>query len=344
MACEQCRGNITLSEGYSGSSIRCTWCEVTVAVPENLRAEDPQPANEDDDRPLYAFVNEPEPLPEPPKPKQRATGAASVRRSRGVFPTAENTGVPLLKGDGEERLDGPDTPYTVPGTGLKPCPECGGELPIAATFCVHCGTPLIGPDRQPVRRKYVPIDREWIDGWAPQFRRTLFFVLLGVNAAAVLLGVWIRGDNMKLGSVWLENLALSIVPVFLQAFMLGTYGTLRVIREREGRCQIWRTWRFAFFPLKPKLVSQEGCAGTGFVAQQQGFAEWAVFAALLALGVVPGLVFLAMVILPTRCNTVIVDENRGTVATLLRSKSVAEATDAAKITAEATGFTWHKVL
>jgi len=265
-------------------------------------------------------------------------------RGMGGFPDADNAGVPLLKGDAEARLEGPDTPYSLPGNGLKRCPECRGELPLAATFCIHCGTPLIGPDRQPVRRKYKPIDREWIDGWSPHFRRNLFFMLLVVNAAAVLLGVWVRGDNMKLGRVWLENLVLSIVPVFLQAFMLGTYGTLRVIREREGHHEIWRTWRFAFIPLQPKLIPLDGCAGTGRIAQTTGFAELAVGMSLLALGIVPGLLFLAMVYLPVRCSTVIVDEDKGTVLTVLRSQTLAEADDAAKVIAEATGMTWHKVL
>jgi hypothetical protein len=156
--------------------------------------------------------------------------------------------------------------------------------------------------------------------------------------------VWVRGDNMKLGSVWLENFALSIVPVFLQALMLGTYGRLRVIREREGRYEVWRTWRFAFIPLKPKLIPLDGCAGTGRLVQTTGFAELAIAFSLLPLGIVPGLLFMAMVYLPVRCNTVIVDEDKGTEHTVLRGQTMAEAEDAAKVIAEATGMTYHKVL
>jgi hypothetical protein len=341
MTCEHCRGNITLAEAFSGATVRCTWCDTVVEVPEHLRAA-AKPAD-DDGGELYSFANEP--LPEPPKPERKVVAGMPVRRrTKAVFPAEENAGVPLLKGDAEERLDGPDTPYTVPGTGLKPCPECHGELPLAATFCVHCGTPLIGPDRQRKRRTYTPIDHEWVDGWRPPFRRNLFFVLLAVNAAAVLLGVWARGDSMKPGRVWVENLALSIVPVFLQAFLLGTYGTLRVIRERDGSHRIWRVWRFAFIPFPPKQVPLDGCAGTGRIVQTTGFAELAIAFSLLPLGILPGLLFLAMVYLPVRCNAVIVDEDKGTVHTVLRSQPMAEAEDAAKLVAEAAGMTYHKVL
>jgi LSD1 subclass zinc finger protein len=340
--CHHCGGSLTLPEGYSAATIRCSWCEAAAEVPANLRAK--AKADEDDGKELYDFTDEP--LPELPKPPVKTIPGMPIRRKAraAVFTAAENVGVPLLKGDTEERPDGPDTPYTVPGTGLKPCPECSGELPLAATFCVHCGTPLIGPDRQPVRRTYTPIDREWIDGWRPHFRRNLFFILLMVNAAAVLLGIWVTGADLKLGSVWLKNLAISVVPVFLQAFLLGTYGTLRVIRTRERRCEVWRTWRFAFIPMKPKPIPLAGCAGTGRIVQVTGFAEFVITFTLLPLGLVPGLLFLAMVYLPVRCNTVIVDEDKGTVHTVLRAQPMAEADDAAKVLAEAAGLTFHKVL
>ena len=349
MACNHCRGSLSLPEGYTSATIRCHWCDAAADVPDHLRSTKLADVMAELDEPPrltenYAFVPDPEPEKPAVSPKKPRV-LANANSYRATFEAADNAGAPLLRGSQIETDDGPVVPYTVPGTGLKPCPECQGELPIAATFCVHCGTPLVGPDRDPVRRQYTPIDREWHDGWPPHFRKSLFFLLLIVNAAMVLLGIIIRGDNLKLGSVWAENIAYSIVPVFLQAFLLGTYGTLRATRERDGRASVWRSWHFAFIPLRPKLVSLENCAGVGHVpAEPVGFAGLVVCMFLFALCVIPGVLFLVMVMLPVRCNVVLTNELRGSEATILRGKSVADAQEVAKVVAEATGMTWHKVL
>jgi hypothetical protein len=341
---------LSLPEGYTSATIRCHWCDAAAEVPEYLRSTKLADVIAQLDEPAkltenYAFVPDPEPEKPPPSPRKPRVLASGFPNSyRANFEAADNAGAPMLQGNQIETDDGPVIPYTVPGTGLKPCPECQGELPIEATFCVHCGTPLIGPDRDKVRRQYTPIDREWYDGWPPHFRKSLFLLLLLINAVLVLIGIIVRGDDLKLGSVWAENIACSIVPLFLQAFLLGTYGSLRVIRERDGHASVWRTWHFCFIPLRPKLLPLANCAGVGALPPAPGIAELFVCAVLFTMCILPGVIFLFMVILRERVNIELVNELRGKEATILRGKSVAEAQEIAKVVAEATGVTWYKVL
>ena len=115
-----------------------------------------------------------------PVPSRKAKPNTNAADLRPNFEPDEPTGPNLLEGDEIER-DGDETsPYAVPGTGLKKCPECRGDLPLDATLCVHCGSE-IGTSQKKAKREYTPLFKEWEAYYSFDTRLKAFFVLQGIN-------------------------------------------------------------------------------------------------------------------------------------------------------------------
>jgi hypothetical protein len=193
------------------------------------------------------YVVLPSPEPEP---------AAAVRSTPKPPPTAA---APKPKAPPHKWADDEDDngdPYELPPEEVKTraCINCNKQIELLAVVCVHCG--YDAEKKQKVERTFEPIDRTWESGW-PLHRRLM--ILLGfqiLNAITLAFG-------LAVGGTLPGSIAAIAFYVFLQAFLLGTYESVRIRRNRRGQAEITTTWRVAFIPQAAKKVNWKEHEGIG---------------------------------------------------------------------------------
>jgi len=360
--CGNCGGKATVPPGYAKAKVRCEHCGYYAEVPPEMRAkpdeipeaETPfdEPAAAPKKPPLRARLaedfGEDEAPPEPQKGRARAVIARPQRDPRDHRPEFEEqigVGQPLLEGDEIEHEGSLTTPYAVPGVGMKPCPECRGELPIDAVFCVHCGWELVGKKKGKALREFQPIDKTWHEGWSPSFRLYVFIALQFANAALMALGMHATGQSFRdVGNLG-TNIFMNLLNAGLQAFILGSFETLRVIREPGGKCTLLKTRRYIFFPWPEFKIQWKKSSGVGILATHNpGFIAYVICFYLLTLGCLPGILFFFFVIRPERFNAALCNEYGGSDETILLCKNRDQAEDVTRTIAEASGLRWHSIL
>jgi hypothetical protein len=380
--CQNCGGRVSLPAGYSRAKIRCPGCGYYADVPAELRgAPDEEPAppppaparavpirrpDPTPDAPeaeQYAFADLPPP---PPKPPREAPAPAVARKAKPQpnprdtrpFFDPEPGGPPLLRGTQEEH-DDEIHPYTVPGTGLKKCPHCRGELPLDSAFCVHCGRELTSGAK--AVRTFQPINRTWHEGWPPLLRVQLFIGLQVVNAVAAVMLLAASSRPMTdlegLASLVMTNL----FQIGMQAFLLGSYDTLAVKRTAKGQAALTRTRRVAFFPFPPAKLPWRQSTNVGITGADVGlcpkllclyfalngcfyvltgvfFSPFTLGLAVIYFAVAVG--FYWVVLRPDRFEVNLCDVYGSTDEVAFRSQDRAEAEEVATTVAEATGLSY----
>ena len=357
--CGNCGGKATVPPGYAKAKLRCEHCGYYAEVPPELRA-------------CPDAVPEPEtPFDEPSKPAVRSRGVPDFddgerraptvakrapakpltakprdpRDSRAEFEEQIGVGVPLLEGDEIEHDGELTTPYAVPGIGLKPCPECRGELPLDATFCVHCGWELVGKRKLKSQREFTEIDETFHEGWAPAFRLQVFLALQFVNVLLIALGTVATGQSFKDVSHIGTTVLMNLFNVALQAFILGSFETLRVTRDPKGRGTLIKTRRYLFVPVAPFKIEWKRSSGVGIMATHNpGVMAYLIGLYLLTMGCLPGILFYFVVIRPERFNAAICNEYGGSDDVILHCRNRDQAEVVTRAVAEACGLRWHNIL
>lgn len=321
VTCNNCGGRVEVPAGHTRAKIRCTGCGYYTEVPPDLRDDEPA----FDDEPTYEPLAE-----EHDDPEDRRSPVVSVRQARMVpdEPAGlDDDGPPLLAGTQEED---DDKPYAVPSDGTKACKKCYGRIPRSATFCTLCGTDLKS-GRKP-KKTYEPIDRSWEYRWPFQTR---FGVFLGMQVINVFLALFVSQAT----SPFLAFINLVMQGVF-QAFLLGSYETLRVKRTTKGQTTITTTWRYCFIPVVPwevpwKRSQAVSISGTTDV----GIFGWLMCIYLTVfMCVVPGIVFWYMFIRPERFDIVLCDVYGSTNDAIFRTTTWDEADEIMDVIKDATGL------
>ncbi|HET6573633.1 MAG TPA: zinc ribbon domain-containing protein [Fimbriiglobus sp.] len=357
--CQNCGGRVNLPDGYARAKIRCPGCGYYADVPAELRGvpdEGPAPA------PVRAAPvrgSEPAPAP-PPKPPtlaiaRKAKPQPNPRDTRPFFDPGPG-GKPLLEGTQEEH-DDEVRPYAVPGTGLKKCPHCRGDLPLDSTFCVHCGQELTSGAK--AVRTFQPINRTWHEGWPPFLRLQIFIAFQVVNAVAAVLLIWTGGGMPKDFSGFATLLVTNLFQVGMQAFLVGSYDALTVKRTAKGQATLTRTRRVAFFPLPPTKLPWRQSTNVGIAGADIGlfpkllclyflfnslfYVLTGVFYSLFLLGLAViyfavGVGFYWLVLRPNRFEVNLCDVYGSTDEIAFRSQDRTEAEEVATTVAEATGL------
>lgn len=330
--CQNCGAKVELPAGFAKSRIRCTGCGYYAEVPPDVRAaveeEASPPPNLSPEHVVADAVRKKGANP------VRVKRAMDPRDHRPIFETDEPSGPPLLRGSQDED---DDRPYTVPGTGVKKCPECRGELPLAADLCVHCGLDLAAGGRPD--RSYQQFYKVW-EAFAPFDKRLLAFVVLQViNVALFLITVVWQGVNA------LPGITFIAIQVALQAFLVGSYETLIASRDAKGRTQVTKIWRIGFYPMKPAKVPWKTSEGIGIIATHNpGVFEWGTFLYLLLLGCLPGVVFYFLVIRPVRYEIALCDVHGSTDLIIFHTSKQDQADDICRTISEGTGLLFKPVM
>ena len=372
IVCGNCGGKVKLPVGYAKAKIRCEHCGYYAEVPPDQRAEAPaddapaapppakssapQPPpprrKQSDDDNTYSLQEEEKPSAPPSKPPKpvkpvkpaRARHRADPRDHRPEFVETEGTGPPLLDGTQDED-DG--QPYAVRGTGLKNCPECNGELPLDATFCVHCGEHLedTGDRRTKPKRTYTVIDAVFVEGFALTTRIALFAAAQFLNLLLTVGALYVNAWKIDATAIITGGFSV-LINVGLQAFIIGSHDTFRVHRDERGRATLTRTRRLCFIPLPPTPIKWKQSVGVGRVATHAGdvFA-WATCLYLLACaGCLPGVLFWWFVLRPERYSVALCDVYNGIEEVVFHAKDQAQAEEVTELIAEATTLQKKSVL
>jgi hypothetical protein len=217
------------------------------------------------------------------------TAVARPTRSQVVKPSAPV--VPLPAAD-EPELDwsheDDGKPYNVGDRGTPPCPNCKKPLPSAdAAVCVRCGF-----DRRTgrkVEQTFRPISKSWDAGLPLKKRLLCFGVWQAFAIPGTLWGGMHEGHGPYAVLIWLVLSAMA-------AFLAGTFVHLDLTRDTRGRVFVVKTWRFGFVPWTPQKIDLRDYEGivTG-QTRDVGATDWFVFGTLFLFGILPGLIWLLVV-------------------------------------------------
>jgi hypothetical protein len=355
--CGNCGGKVNLPNGYTKAKIHCPHCGYYAEVPPEFRdqapvAPEPQTPFDSPAPPAPAAVpvrgsqSRPSAERDPPRPPAESARPVKakpakrrfdLRDHRPDFTTDEPAGEPLLRGTQEEH-DDDALPYTVPGDGVKKCEFCNGELPLDATFCVHCGTDLKTGEAT-TDRVYKVVNRFWEEGYSFELRLRVFIVLQFVNALFTVLTMIATKQSLSDLTALLTNLLGNLFHIGLQAFLLGSYDSILIRRNSRGAATLTRFRRIAFLKLAPQKIPWKASIATGVMATHQpGYVSWFVMVYLCTLGCLPGLVFYFVVIRPDRYLVALTDVYGHVEDVVFRTTSRERAEEVCEAVANATSL------
>src|SRR5688572_12919929 len=202
--------------GMPPAGLPCNWCGY-VNVP--AAAPQPEPAA------VAAPTEPPKPTPEAPMPAVRAAEPH----------------------DWADDDDDNGLPYSLPPERVKTraCEECGKKIEASSLVCVHCG--YDSRQKAKAERTFEPIDRTWEAGWPYRRRMGIFLAMQAVNVVTVVMSL-AGGGSLPVSMVGVT------FYIGLQAFLLGTFETIRIRRNKKGQTEVTSTWRICFIPLAPKKI------------------------------------------------------------------------------------------
>jgi hypothetical protein len=271
-------------------TITCAACGTVLGVPKGGVPKDGLPCNwcgyitlpsAEIARPSAKPTRRPDPAaaapPSPTEPVPAATTPAS----------SPPRGAPYQWGDDE---DDNGQPYDLPPDEVKTrkCEKCRKDIDLVAIVCVHCGFDTRA--KQKVERVYSPVDRTWEAGWPFQRRMALFLAFQGLNLLTLIISL-VAGEGIP---ITFFGIAFTVT---LQAFVIGTYDTLRIRRNKKGQAEITVQWRVGFVPMAVKKLNWREHEGIAFGHYDPtGLSDWWIFFVLLPWFILPAILWYFFVI------------------------------------------------
>ena len=342
MACGNCGGKVSIPPEFAKARIRCGACGYYADVPEELRHR----ADTAEAAPVVRATPPAQATPTAAAPAVKPTvrQRADPNDTRAEFAPTAGTGPAYHEGNQDE--DDP-TGYGVEGDGLKKCPDCQGELPVEATFCVHCGGHLdiTGEARSRKKRRFTAIDREFGEGFPLKLRLILFGLCQAFNAFFIFTTIQLTSFEVDLMAIVTGGFA-GLISLVLQAFVLGSYDTLQVRRTERGKATLVRARRLLFLPITPAKVEWKQCVGVGKLATSSGtIFAWLVCAYLLvAGGILPGILFWWFELRSDNVVVVLTNVYGGVEEKIFTTKDEAQGETVAGVVAEATRLKLNRVV
>ena len=246
----------------------------------------------------------------------------------------------------EGTTDDDGNPYTVVGGKPIPrCPECDARLPADdAPCCDRCGWNRAAGRKLP--KTFAPVHRTWEAGFSLRTRSIAFAVCQVINVATAALIFAVEGRAVTTTAGYL-------LSVLSQAFVLGTFDRLDLIRTAKGKITLTQQWRIAFVPLAPKTIRWRECEEMRVIHEESGWMEWLLFFQLFSSGLLilfylfqPTLIIIAgfwwwYVILPGRVKVALCQNLGDPVQPLYLGTDDNRAEQIAREVSEVTGLPWR---
>jgi hypothetical protein len=302
-------------------TIPCTACGTVLGVPKAGMPADGLPCN------WCGYVNLPAPQ---PKPEPAAAAAPASPPPPGAPPSPPAPAAEPHRW--ADNLDDNGQPYALPPDPVKmrPCEACGKSVEASTVVCVHCG--FDARTKAKAERVFQPIDRSWEAGWPYRIRFALFMACQAINVGTIALSV-ASGRSLPVSIVGMG------FYLFLQAFLLGTYETIRIRRNKKGQTEITSNWRFCFIPMAPKKVEwrqHEGIAWGHY--DNTSLIDWMIVIFLLPACILPAVLFWWLVIRADRYYAALARDRGYPDTYLYRGVNEQQARDIAQTATDATGL------
>jgi hypothetical protein len=221
------------------------------------------------------------------------------------------------------------TPYRFADADVPTCPKCRKEMAPGAVVCLACG--FDQRKKKKVAREFQPLARSW-DTNLPLERR---YVLLGAGAAfGLFMGIT---AGFAAGFGWF--LFSWVLATAVLAFIVGTFMRVEMTRDRRGRVTLTKTWRVCFVPLKPEVVEVRGFEGiVSGQLDDTGCLDWFLFFWLLAMGILPGVLWYFLVIRKNVYHVALAQDHGYPAVYVYRGRSQGQMEDIATALRDATGL------
>lgn len=303
-------------------TLPCSACGTVLGVPKGGVPKDGLPCN------WCGYVNQPASEPAAVSPKPAPEPVADPAAVATTLASPE----PVAPHRWADDLDDNGRPYTLPAD-EKPkrkCEGCGKEIDQLAVVCVHCG--YDAQAKKKVERTFTPIDRTWESGWPFERRLAVFLGFQALNGLTVLLSL-VVGESLGVT-------AFAIVfSVALQAFIIGTYDTLRIRRNKKGQTEITITWRIGFVPTAARKVNWREREGVAFGHYDPtGLSDWWIFLVLLPWFIFPAILWWWFVIRSDRFFAALARDRGYPETYLYRGMNEAQAKEICQVTSDVTGL------
>lgn len=356
--CRGCGQRLEIPEGHSRSKLRCAECGVFNELPkdlvENLKAN-PAPAKKSVEDDAADLLSDEPPVRAKQKRETPSTASAPVAKAKPVPPAAppappaetpsfdEDSHESATYGFAPSETKEPEREVLIQGTNeddgkayqvtgdikKKRCPECEKRTDYRAKICKECGYNF--ETKEKVVREFTPIIREWEAGWPLQRRMIVFAAAQVVNLVILIMSA-ISG-MLCVGTV------LLLVMAALQAFLLGTFDTLKVVRNNKGKVTITRNWRFFFKPKPPDKIKWQDHEGVVLIqGRELDLVNWVMCIILLMYGILPGVLFWWYVIKPDQFHVALSMAHGYPETTLYRGTNEAQAREILQVVMDATGL------
>ena len=179
-------------------------------------------------------------------------------------------------------------PYGITGSTDILCPQCEKALPEEAVLCVHCGFDFQTGEQ--LKRVHKPLKMEWVEGMSSTNRK-----LVGILWAGAILVTLLA--LYQFGEI---SLVACLIWVFFAipqiALLVGSFGELKLTRNKKGQIRLTRVFRLGFYPLGENHFQPEGHDGIKCaIRNSTGIFEWAIMAILMIPTLIPGIVFYILV-------------------------------------------------
>jgi hypothetical protein len=244
-------------------------------------------------------------------------------------PEPEAGAVTLLTGTTAD--DG--NPYTVVGGKPIPrCPECNARLPADdAPACTACGWDRAAGRKLP--KTFAPVHRTWEAGWPLTARVAAFAACQAINVATAALIYSVDGRAVASAGGF-------VVMVIVQAFLLGTFDRLDLVRTAKGKITLTQQWRIAFWPLETKTLRWRDCEEIRVMHAETGLMEWVAFFILLPTLPV-AFAWYWFVIRPGHVKAALCKDLGDPVTPLYLGTNTARAEEITKVVGAVTGLPWR---
>ena len=184
-------------------------------------------------------------------------------------------------------------PYAVRGdVPTARCPECGKAIHEGVSVCKHCGVDFEA--KKKAERTFVPVDRQWENGW-PLQKRVAAFVVLQAFSIAVSIALLATGFSA------VAVCSIALVSAGLMASLIGTCDRLHLTRTTKGKVVLTHTWRYAFIAWPPRTIRWKEHEGVCIASSDEVDPfEWMMAGFLCLYAIFHGVLFWWMVIRPDK--------------------------------------------
>src|SRR5205823_1349681 len=135
-------------------------------------------------------------------------------------------------------------------------------------------------------------------GWPLSKRLAMLGCIQVMNVGTIVFGMIVGGGT------FIGSLSATLFYIVLQAFLIGTYDSVRIRRNEKGKADIIITWRVAFIPQKPKKINWREHEGVGVgLYNESSVMDWFIVFMLLPYLIIPAILWWYYVIQTDRFYT-----------------------------------------